>query len=439
MVASRSPSSSSPSSSSASPSSQATQHQLIPISSTNNNNNNNNNTRRPRSTLLPLGCDADSNADAIANALLDTSVRDTTVLITGVGVHNKRPNICWEVARILAKHGVTVCITSRTAKKAKALARSLQLALDKEDSETPSENLRPRGRIIGISKALDLSSADSVYDFVDEWDKHGLECVDRLILGAGLGLVPGRQRTTDRIDANFAVNHLGHFLLTNLMLDALRASKAFRVVVLGSEMHRGIPGTDPIELDLEDINCEEYTDDWEAHPPCGQAAYMSYARSKLCNVLFARQFAKNLTNLRKWAPWKGTSSVVVVDPGLTVRTGLTRHVPVTPGSKAGERNRAILTRTYSRKNNPRARSVRQAAGDVILAAFAPTLQPSSVYEEMVKEGPLPRSGKNEDVQSGGTPFWYLRERDVSDPSEAALDDEAAQDLWEFSCDLVGLK
>ena len=81
----------------------------------------------------------------------------------------------------------------------------------------------------------------------------------------------------------------------------------FRVVVLGSELHRGVPGApEEVALDLDDVNCDAYPDDWEAHPPCGQAAYMSYCRSKLCNVLFARQFARNLTSLRKWAPPRRT-------------------------------------------------------------------------------------------------------------------------------------
>ena len=270
---------------------------------------------------------------------------------------------------------------------------------------------------------------------MDEWDKRGLPCVDRLILGAGVGLAPGRPRAESGLDACFAVNHLGHFLLTNLMLDALRASRAFRVVVLGSELHRGVPGApEEVALDLDDVNCDAYPDDWEAHPPCGQAAYMSYCRSKLCNVLFARQFARNLTSLRKWAPWKGTASVAVVDPGITARTGLTRHVP-TGGSRAGVRNKEILALAYDRRRNPRVRTVRQAAGDVVLAAFAPALQPKSVYEEMVKFGPHLPSGAEE----GGTPFFYLRERRAVAPSDAALDDDAAGELWEYSCDLVGLE
>ncbi len=97
-----------------------------------------------------------------------------------------------------------------------------------------------------------------------------------LVNNAGL-FSPGHRVSADGFELTFAVNHLAPFLLTNLLLDRLRASAPARIVTIASEAHRG-QRLDPALL---------------AHPP-DRSAMRAYGRSKLCNILFTRELALRL-------------------------------------------------------------------------------------------------------------------------------------------------
>ncbi|KAL7019080.1 hypothetical protein ACKWTF_011006 [Chironomus riparius] len=122
---------------------------------------------------------------------------------------------------------------------------------------------------------LDLASFDSIREFSRKF--HELETrLDILINNAGV-LSP-LKRTADGFELNFGVNHLGHFLLTNLLLDLLKTSAPSRIVVVSSSLHR------IASLDKEDINSEKnFAGTWK-----------KYANSKLCNILFVRELSKRL-------------------------------------------------------------------------------------------------------------------------------------------------
>lgn len=98
--------------------------------------------------------------------------------------------------------------------------------------------------------------------------------LDVLVNNAG-GVHAQRTLTEDGIEATFAVNHLGYFLLTHLLLDRLVASAPSRIVNVASEAH--YRGT----LDFDDLGFER-----------GYAIMKAYSRSKLANVLFTRELAK---------------------------------------------------------------------------------------------------------------------------------------------------
>lgn len=124
---------------------------------------------------------------------------------------------------------------------------------------------------------------------------------DRLdVLVNNAGLMSSRYRlSADGLELTFAVNHLAPFLLTNLLLDRLKASAPARIVTVASEAHRRQ------RLDLATLGKGS---NW------GQLK--AYGRSKLCNILFTRELAERLSG----------SGVVAtcLHPGV-VATGIGQH------------------------------------------------------------------------------------------------------------------
>jgi NAD(P)-dependent dehydrogenase (short-subunit alcohol dehydrogenase family) len=101
--------------------------------------------------------------------------------------------------------------------------------------------------------------------------------LDVLVNNAGTG-TRRRQTTGDGYERTFAINHLAPFLLTNLLLDRLKAGKAARVVTVSSMAHRSA------KLDFDDLN-------WEKRKFSGLGAY---AASKLANILFTLELSSRL-------------------------------------------------------------------------------------------------------------------------------------------------
>lgn len=129
--------------------------------------------------------------------------------------------------------------------------------------------------------ALDLASLDSVRSFAAGFlAKHGE--LHGLVNNAGVMNTPAG-KTKDGFETQLGTNHLGHFLLTELLLDALRAGAPSRVVNLSSCFHDVAMGRKG-HLDFDDLQFERRKyDGWAA-----------YAQSKLANLLHARGLAKRL-------------------------------------------------------------------------------------------------------------------------------------------------
>ena len=87
----------------------------------------------------------------------------------------------------------------------------------------------------------------------------------------------GRSTTTDGFETTFAVNHLGTFLLTTLLLERLRTSAPARVVCTASDAHKFSGGS----LDFDDLQSES-----------GYTTFGAYGRSKLCNILFTEELGR---------------------------------------------------------------------------------------------------------------------------------------------------
>lgn len=125
--------------------------------------------------------------------------------------------------------------------------------------------------------------------------------LDVLINNAGLYQCP-YAKTEDGFEMQFGVNHLGHFLLTHLLLDLLKRSAPSRVVVVSSRLYKHG------HINFEDLNSEQSYD---------KAA--AYGRSKLANLLFTCELARRL---------EGSGVTVnALTPGV-VSTNLGRHVHV---------------------------------------------------------------------------------------------------------------
>ncbi|TMW45517.1 hypothetical protein DOY81_009403 [Sarcophaga bullata] len=180
-------------------------------------------------------------------------------------------------------------------------ARVYMACRDQEKCERARREIVTRtGNTNVFNRKLDLASLQSVRDFAEQFLKEEKR-LDILINNAGIMSTP-RKLTQDGYEQQFAVNHLGHFLLTNLLLDLLKKSAPSRIVVVASLAH--IFGN----IDKNDMNLEK-----------SYLRFCAYGRSKLANILFTRKLAKMLA---------GTQVTVnCLHPG-SVQSELTRHDPI---------------------------------------------------------------------------------------------------------------
>ncbi|KAH8386521.1 hypothetical protein KR093_001037, partial [Drosophila rubida] len=154
-----------------------------------------------------------------------------------------------------------------------------------------------------FNRSLDLGSLESVRNFVARFKTEETR-LDLLVNNAGIMACP-RSLTADGYEQQFGVNHLGHFLLTNLLLDRLKQASPSRIVVVSSAAH--LFG----KINREDLMSERNYGKF----------FGAYSQSKLANILFTRKLSQLL---------QGTGVTVnCCHPGV-VRTELNRHF-VAPG------------------------------------------------------------------------------------------------------------
>ena len=182
-------------------------------------------------------------------------MRGKTILITGA-----TNGIGLEAAVELARRGGRIVMVGR----------------DPQRTEAAAADVMARSGSREVSHLLcDFSSQASIRALAADVLSR-LDRLDVLVNNAG-GVNKTRRLTGDGIEATFAVNHLGYFLLTNLLLDLLVRSAPARIVTVASVGHRR--GT----LDFDDLGYER-----------GYAIMKAYTRSKLANVLFADALARRL-------------------------------------------------------------------------------------------------------------------------------------------------
>ncbi|WP_029118122.1 SDR family NAD(P)-dependent oxidoreductase [Mycobacterium sp. URHB0044] len=192
----------------------------------------------------------------------------------------------YETAGALAAKGAHVVLAVRNLEKGKAAA-------DLISRRTPGADVE--------LQELDLTSLDSVRAAADEL-RAKYDRIDLLINNAGVMMTP-KATTKDGFELQFGTNHLGHFALTNLLLDRVVAVPGSRVVTVSSVGHRFARGG----IRFDDLQ-------WER----SYSRVGAYGQAKLANLMFTYELQRRLT---------GTDTIAVAAHPGGSDTELTRHLP----------------------------------------------------------------------------------------------------------------
>jgi retinol dehydrogenase-12 len=195
-----------------------------------------------------------STAEEVAR---DIRLDDKNVIVTGAN-----SGIGKECSRVLCKMGANVYMLCRDPGR----GTSSRDDIIKELGETVAGRLH-------LMKC-DLASFKSIREFSAEWEKLDLP-LHILLNNAGIMACP-RSETEDGFETQFGVNHLGHFLLTNLLLPSLKKAGSARVVNVSSNSHR-ISG---IRFDV--CGKTDIYDEW-------WGSWKAYGISKSANILFTNE------------------------------------------------------------------------------------------------------------------------------------------------------
>ncbi len=311
---------------------------------------------------------------AIDNATRSKDLSGKTYVVTGAN-----SGIGLETTRHLIKQGGHVVMACRRVSAGQAVAASFA-------------GLNGSHEVM----ALDLASLTSVQAFAKAFSAkhnqlHGLTC------NAGFVNMTGEvEHTEDGLESTIAVSYFGHFLLTELLLDTLKATPDSRMVIVSSVVHAGSPRNRPA-VDFDDIN-------YKNRDFSGMRAY---SEAKVATVLYARELSERL----------GNSAPAV----FSVHPGWARSNFGSGGSAWMKAAMAImrpLTRFMSDSNEESAQTSLHCliSGDAPKHSGAYFSQSSVLY-------------RDKGTKDGGWP--------MESPNPHATDMDAARRLVDMSYDLVG--
>jgi NAD(P)-dependent dehydrogenase (short-subunit alcohol dehydrogenase family) len=282
------------------------------------------------------------------------TMENKTVAITGANT-----GIGLQTAKVLAKQGAKIIALCRNPGKGYAALKAIEEYSGRDDVELIQ---------------LDLSDLSSVRKAASEIESK-VKKLDVLINNAGL-IMPKRQLSKDGYEMTFAVNHLGHFLLTDLLLPLVKKAEQGRIINVSSGAHWGA------KIDFDDLMAEKkYT------------AFKAYGQSKLANILFTRELAKRLEA-------EGIS-VNALHPGFV---------------------RSDFAKDREKKSNT----------SLILKMLSPLAIP-------VEKGALTSIYLASDPEAGKISGEYFAKEAVAKSSGPSKDMAAASKLWDLSEELVGNK
>jgi NAD(P)-dependent dehydrogenase (short-subunit alcohol dehydrogenase family) len=285
----------------------------------------------------------------------------------------------WSTQDIPDQTGRTAIITGSNSGIGRAAAKALaakgaRVVLAVRDTDKGDTAAATMTGVTEVRK-LDLSSLESVRAFAAGWN----EPIDLLINNAGV-MIPPLSRTTEGFELQFGTNHLGHFALTNLLLEHVTG----RVVTVSSGAHRFG------KIDFDDLNWEHKS----------YKAWRAYGQSKLANLLFTSELQRRLL---------AAGSVVLATaahPGYA-STNLQSH----SDNRFAEQFMKIGNRVIAQDED----------GGALPTLFAAVASiPGESY-----------AGPSDFFEQRGAPKLVGR-------SKAAFDTDAARRLWDVSEQLTGV-
>ncbi|XP_061352835.1 short-chain dehydrogenase TIC 32, chloroplastic-like isoform X1 [Gastrolobium bilobum] len=308
--------------------------------------------------MCPSGFSLSSTAEEVTQGIDGTGL---TAIVTGT-----TNGIGTETARVLALRGVHVIMGVRNMVAAKDVKEAIL-------KETPKAK-------VDVME-LDLSSMASVRKFVSEFNSSGLP-LNILINNAGICATPFTL-SRDNIELQFATNHLGHFLLTNLLLDTMKktereSKKEGRIINVSSEGHLY---SYPEGILFDKINDESSYQKWRA-----------YGQSKLANILHANELARCLE-----------------EDGVNI-TANSLH----PG--------AIITNIVKTDYDASSLCLLDAIGKIVIKS--------------VGQGAATTCYVALHPQVKGISGEYFSDNDMAKPSSQGTDTDLAKKLWDFSMKLI---
>ncbi len=226
-----------------------------------------------------------------------------TILVTG-----GNSGIGFECGRKLARERHPIIIASRDrAASAMAVARIKQ--------ETGNTDVG--------EMALDLGSLAAIRDFAKEIEARDVS-LHAIVCNAGLQ-TSGKKAvlSADGFERTFAVNHLGHFLLVNLLVRRLAANTPSRIMIVASGVHDPKLRTGMPHPDIGHFDVLAQTG---GPKPGAFDARVAYVNSKLCNVWFTYELIRRIAAAGLTSKERPLS-VNAYEPGLVPGSGLAREYP----------------------------------------------------------------------------------------------------------------
>jgi len=325
----------------------------------------------------------------VAEETVDVSnEKRQTVIVTG-----GNSGIGYECAKAIARSGRSVLIASRNREASRGAIAGIE---------------HEAGPGAATERALDLGSLQSVRAFVRQVEAEDIRPT-AIVCNAGVQFFNGPKLSTEGHELSFAVNHLGHFLLVNLLLRRLAETAAPRIVVVASGVHDPARRTGMPKPSVGTLETLAATGGDDPKTFNGRLAYVN---SKLCNLWFTYELDRRL---RSSAPPSSLGKITAngFDPGLV------------PGSNLGRDYPPVLRFVWHRVLPGLARLL-----SPVLPGINPAPKSGAALARLVTDPMLEGvSGK----------YFPSHSRWSAAPSsDFSYDSERASALWAFSTRLVGL-